>query len=153
MTPSEIERVANEVLAGYDCSVPPVDILAIAKAEGIELAPGTYAQDFSGRIEYHREAGKFILFYPEVEEARYPAQVRFSVAHELGHYFLDHHRELLIRGQAHNSANDFICDNVLEREADEFAAALLIPSRALEQKLAKRSFMTLREILSMSEQW
>jgi hypothetical protein len=153
MTPSEIERVANEVLAGHNSSAPPVDIFAIARAEGIELAPGTYADDFSGRIEYHREAGKFILFHPEVEAARYPAQVRFSVAHELGHYFLEHHRELLTGGQAHSSASDFICDNALEREADEFGAALLIPSRALKQKLAKRPFMTLHEILRMSEQW
>ena len=42
---------------------------------------------------------------------------------------------------------------VVEREADEFAAALLIPSSALKQKLARRAFMTLEEILKVANEW
>jgi hypothetical protein len=79
--------------------------------------------------------------------------VRFSIAHELGHYFIEHHRELLMAGRAHNSASGFICDEVIEREADEFAAALLIPAFALKQRLARRAFMTLEEILKLANEW
>lgn len=153
MTSSQIEHLADEVLTAHNDSVPPVDVFAIARAEGIELAPGNYGDDFSGRIEYHVEVGKFFLFHPELGEARNPPRVRFSVGHELGHYFIDQHRELLIQGAAHNSASDFICEDRLEREADEFAAALLIPGFAMKRRLAKRPFMTLAEVLRMAGEW
>jgi hypothetical protein len=153
VTPLQIERAAEEVLTAHDCCLPPVDVFAIARAEGIELAPGNFGADFSGRIEYHREVGKFFLFHPELEQATNSPRVRFSVGHELGHYFLDQHRELLIQGASHNSASDFICEDHLEREADEFAAALLIPCFAMKRKLAKRSFMTLEEVLQMADEW
>jgi hypothetical protein len=151
MTPFQIERVADEVLAGHECGVPPIDVFGIARVEGIELGPGNYSNDFSGRIEYHREVGKFFLFHPDPEQVRHPARVRFSVGHELGHYFLEHHRELLIQGAAHNSTSDFICEDSLEREADEFAAALLVPGCTMTRRLVKRPFMTLSEVLRMAD--
>ena len=151
MTRFQIERVANAVLNEHDCDAPPIDVFVIARAEGIELAAGNYGEDFCGRIEFHSSVGKFLLFYPDLTEDQYPARVRFSVAHELGHYFLDQHRELLIRGAAHNSTSDFICEDQLEREADEFAAALLIPGALLKRRLTKRSFMTLAEILQTAQ--
>jgi hypothetical protein len=150
---SQIEQDAIEVLEAHHCLAAPVDVLGIAQAEGIELAPGDYGEDFSGRIEYHSDQGKFILFHPDTALCQHPNRVRFSIGHELGHYYLEHHRELLLAGAAHNSTTDFICDEVLEREADEFAASLLIPHFALKAKMAKRSFMTLSEVLKMAEDW
>lgn len=151
MTLFQVEHLAEEVLSGHECVAPPIDVFRIAQEEGIELAPGDYGDDFCGRIEYHREIGKFLLFHPATESVRNPARVRFSVAHELGHYFLDHHRDLLVHGASHNSTSDFICEDRLEREADEFAAALLIPGFAMKRKLTKRSFMTLRDVLQMAD--
>jgi len=149
----QIEQVARDVLEAHGCVTAPVDVFGIAQAEGIELASGEFGDEFSGRIEYHADLGKFILFHPEPAQSQYPARVRFSVAHELGHYYLEHHRELLLAGAAHNSSADFICDETLEREADEFAASLLIPHFALKSKLAGRSFMTLAEVLKMADEW
>jgi hypothetical protein len=60
---------------------------------------------------------------------------------------------LLVAGKSHNSTPGFICDNALEVEADEFAAALLIPASHIEQRLRRRSFMTLAEILKMGDDW
>lgn len=153
MKTAQIEQTAGEVLEAHDCRTPPVDVLGIARTEGIELAAGDYGDEFSGRIEYHADEGKFILFHPDLAFSQYPNRVRFSVGHELGHYFLEHHRELLLAGAAHNSTTDFICDEVLEREADEFAASLLIPQFALRAKMARRSFMTLAEVLKMADEW
>jgi hypothetical protein len=149
--PSEIERVADEVSAAHGCRTTPVDVFGIANAEGIELACGDYGPEFSGRIEYHREVDKFLLFYPDPSQNRHPTRVRFSVGHELGHYYLEHHRELLVMGAAHNSTTDFICDEQLEREADQFGAALLIPRFMLKHKLSKRPFMTLAEVLELAQ--
>lgn len=153
MPASEIERVASQVVAGWGGQIPAVDVCAIAREEGIELAPGGYGESFCGRIEFQPGFGKFILFHPDLNGAPNPGRVRFSISHELGHYFLDRHREALISGQAHNSESGFICDAVMEREADEFAAALLIPEIVLKRKLAKRGFMTLEEILRLADEW
>ncbi|MBI3867703.1 MAG: ImmA/IrrE family metallo-endopeptidase [Verrucomicrobia bacterium] len=149
----EVEQQADDVLSAYEVCTAPVDVLTIAKAEGIELAEGDYAEPFCGRIEYHREVGSFVLFHPRLETARSLGRARFSIAHELGHYFLEHHRAMLMSGGSHNSTSDFICDDALEREADGFAAALLIPSFALRQRLARRRFMTLREVLALAQEW
>ncbi len=153
MKPAEVERAAEEVLSAYEIRSSPVDVLAIAQTEGIELADGEYGENFCGRIEYHPEAGRFVLFHPRLEVARNPGRVRFSIGHELGHYYLEHHRALLMSGRSHDSSSDFICDDALEREADHFAASLLIPAFALRQKLARRRYMTLREILALALEW
>ena len=105
MRVSEIERLASEVLTGWGGKVPPVNVESIAREEGIALAPGSYGEDFCGRIEFHGDVGKFILFHPDLALAPNSARVRFSIGHELGHYFIEHHRDLLMAGRAHNSAS------------------------------------------------
>ena len=54
---------------------------------------------------------------------------RFNVAHELGHYFLPGHIEALFGTgqQFHQSESGFTSDDKYEREADSFAASLLMP--------------------------
>lgn len=54
---------------------------------------------------------------------------RFTVAHELGHYFLDgHYEHIFAEGKIrHQSDSGFTSDDHYEREADSFAAALLMP--------------------------
>jgi Zn-dependent peptidase ImmA (M78 family) len=56
---------------------------------------------------------------------------RFSVAHELGHYFLPAHcQELFAKGETvHASQAGFRSGIRLEREADEFACGLLMPEK------------------------
>ena len=61
MKAGEVEQQADEVLSAYEVRTAPVDVLAIATAEGIELAEGDYAESFCGRIEYHRDVGGFVL--------------------------------------------------------------------------------------------
>ena len=55
--------------------------------------------------------------------------INFTIAHELAHYFLSGHVEALINGNEgfHYSASGFISNNEHEREADNFAAELLMP--------------------------
>ena len=52
MTESQIERLAEEVLAAHGLTAPPVDPFALARLEGVRLAPGRYDGCFDGRIEY-----------------------------------------------------------------------------------------------------
>ena len=131
MDRDRLEEAASEVRASMGQCKPPIDVLTIAREEGILLAPGDYGEKFDGQIEYHRKKGKFILFYPGPNTSHTQSRVRFSVAHELSHYYLPTHRELLLGGKFHCSRAGFICDNKLEREADQFAAVLLLPDETL----------------------
>jgi Zn-dependent peptidase ImmA (M78 family) len=59
---------------------------------------------------------------------------RFTVAHELGHYFMDGHvSHLFANGETlHRSQSGFLSSDTFEREADAFAAGLLMPKTAFQ---------------------
>lgn len=64
---------------------------------------------------------------------------RFSIAHELGHYFLDGHIDhVLPEDGFHASHAGFISADPYELEADNFAAGLLMPSRLFSRAMGKR---------------
>ena len=105
--PLDIETLAKNHLIALGMWRLPVNPLAIAKEEGIELAPGRYGKKFDARISFIRSANTFILFYKEAGYGPTDGRVRFSIGHELGHYYLPHHRSYLLSGHSHNSVTDF----------------------------------------------
>ena len=64
---------------------------------------------------------------------------RFTVAHELGHYFLDgHYKHIFADGNSrHVSDSGYSSDDPFEREADAFAAALLMPPGLFKSACAR----------------
>ena len=146
MIDSILENLADGIREVMEERVP-VDPMRIATDEGIILAPGDFGEDFSGRIEYHSNKRVFLLFYPQKGDTN---RIRFSIGHELGHYYIDDHRILLTSGESHNSNAGFICEEKFEREADLFAAALLIPRNYIDIQTQSRGFMTLESVLQMA---
>jgi len=132
-----VDRAA-EVLGALKIASAPIDPLAIVDSEKPFLcAMGADFRDrFDGQLEYHRSRNRFLLFY-NTKYGRAPngdhhPRTRFSIGHELGHYFLDAHRAFLRRtGKAHPSKGEFLSDRIIEAEADAFAAGLLMPSASL----------------------
>jgi Zn-dependent peptidase ImmA (M78 family) len=52
---------------------------------------------------------------------------RFTIAHELGHYFIEGHVDAIFsEGSVHESRAGFISSSNFELEADHFAARLLM---------------------------
>jgi hypothetical protein len=141
VTECQVEKLAEEVLAAHSIVRLPVDPLALANLERIQLAPGRYGGHFDGRIEYRtcQNGGTFFLFYEEADPPRRPkSRVRFSVAHELGHYFLPSHREYLVSGEWYGKRPQVLRSRRVEREADWFAAALLMPRQPFIQHARHR---------------
>jgi Zn-dependent peptidase ImmA (M78 family) len=70
---------------------------------------------------------------------RFPSEgfQRFTVAHELGHYFMDGHvSHLFADGQTlHQSQSGFLSKDMYELEADAFAAGLLMPKAAFQRAM------------------
>ena len=147
----EIEELTSEILLDSDMYKIPVDVLSIAKANDISIYKGNLELNTSGAIRYNEERKKFEILINENDNKK---RQRFTIAHELGHYFL--HKDLL------QEKNDLHVDimyrritdekeRVREKEADYFAGALLI-NRIFVEKLykEKRTITELAELFNVS---
>lgn len=61
----------------------------------------------------------------------------FSIAHELGHYFLPEHPENVFKNGIHESDSGFVSGDKYEKEADQFACGLLMPAYLFDPLLDK----------------
>jgi hypothetical protein len=123
----EIAELA-EAVAGEHCPSGRVEPGRIARAGRITISFGPYGDAFDGMLE-HR-GGRFHIYCSLGRLGRPEApRARFTLAHELGHYYIDEHRCALAsaRCPAHRSLCDYESSNRAEQEADHFAANLLMP--------------------------
>lgn len=120
---------ATQVLAAHWDGKLPVDVARIAQALGAEMRPtaATELDGISGMIELQH--GRPQLSYNTSESA---VRQRFTIAHEVGHLALGHlegqDQPLLRDPAAHFSAASL---PPIEREANTFAAELLMPTKVL----------------------
>jgi Zn-dependent peptidase ImmA (M78 family) len=128
---------AEQILREEDLASLPVDLEALAATRDIEIqAKADVAAGVSGMLL--RFGDTFgIVYATHIPSVGYQ---RFSIAHELGHYFLDGHAEQLVpdRNGAHQSRAGFASDDILEREADYFASGLLMPTDLFEREMRRR---------------
>jgi hypothetical protein len=124
------EKLARD--QGY--SSLPVDPIAIARKHDIhvEKKPPDM-KGVSGALIF-AEPNPIIIYSTEHANAGFE---NFSVAHELGHYFLPGHpEEIQSAGGAHMSRSGFSeGDSSIEIEADHFAAGLLMPDYLVRMEL------------------
>ena len=108
-----------------------IDLLSIANRKEITTSFGGYGEGFDGMLEYKN--GRFHI-YNNLDRLGTPdsPRARFTMAHELGHYFIDEHRNLLASGEfePHLSECEFDSSELIEQEADLFAANLLMPVKS-----------------------
>jgi Zn-dependent peptidase ImmA (M78 family) len=125
---------ASEVLDRYWDGCLPVDVVGIAQRMGLSVeSVDVLDNGASGEIEQAADGSfviRFVRAEPEVRQ-------RFTVAHEIGHFALGH-----LRGSQRmfrDSVADFSTGaRGLERQANAFAAALLMPARIVEYVLAHK---------------
>lgn len=126
----------------------PIDPLKIAEAKEIDVQskpPGM--KGISGAMIF--AGGKVTLIYST--EHNNPGFERFSISHELGHYFLPGHPEEIQKaGGSHVSRANFTEHSSIELEADHFASGLLMPS-TLVRKLLGRNIIGLDGIIALSD--
>lgn len=149
---TRLRRIAElaEAVAEQHCGSGRICPVTVIERKRIAISYGNYADCFDGMIE-HR-GGRFHI-YCNTNRSRHPARVRFTLSHELGHYFIDEHRSALEAGLApHPSFADVPSDNPAEREADHFASHFLLP-RPRFLKAASRLRPGLPAMLSIAEQF
>lgn len=126
------ERIAAE--KGF--MALPVDPFAIAESEGIMIVPKPpEIKGVSGGIIFDEDLPS-IFYATDIESEGFQ---RFTVAHELGHYFLDGHpEEILKSSKMHVSRAGFRQgDSSIELEADHFASGLLMPTQLVKKELTR----------------
>jgi Zn-dependent peptidase ImmA (M78 family) len=132
----EIERRAREVRERHDQDRIPVKLLPIARKEGIAVMEGTFGRATTvGMIEKKGDQVTII-----VKRGAPPLRTRFTIAHELGHYFLHlrdkaklvDHEVNLYRLQASPDVQE-TGRRRREIQANLFAAALLMPERQVRK--------------------
>jgi hypothetical protein len=128
----------------------PVNPIDIVRENGITVSFNDYGEAFDGMLEHRRGSFHIYVNVSRVGDADGP-RARFTLGHELGHYYIDDHRRALESGRApaHRSICEFRSDSLVEQEADHFASNLLLPqSRFLAQ--AKRYAVGLPAILTLA---
>ena len=144
----ELADLAEAVTAGHKGRIEP---LAIARALKITTSFGNYADAFDGLLEV--QDGRFHIYcnLDRVESEGAP-RARFTLGHELGHYFIDEHRDALLAGAtpSHPSFCDYQSPHLIEVEADCFASNLLMPSSRFAAD-AKKVLRGLPGIVKLAE--
>lgn len=138
------KQKARSVLDKYKDSTPSaIDVFGIAQNEGITItyfSPNGDTNGISGCLSDDRKT-----IFINKEEA--PERQAYTIAHELGHYFLEHKAGdfgVLLRVAIQDSLKTDI-----EKEADCFAAELLMPE-ALIREAVKRYRLTYSDSLLLS---
>ncbi len=111
----------------------PVSLSALTDDEWVDIQPLTTHRRFEGRLELC--GGKPTIFVNDHGRGLDYPRARFTLAHELGHFFL--HRRWLTAGAAFHDQDLLQSEDLraVEREANAFAAGCLLPDRQVAQFL------------------
>lgn len=117
-----------EFLAEENITKGVINLMRIAEDEDVLVCPGYYGQCFTGMLRYASKEFQIFLNLEKLKSIKYPRS-RFTLAHELGHYFIDHHRKTLKTGRSLSYDKDlnYFSNDPIEQEANHFATNLLMP--------------------------
>lgn len=138
-----LENLTSNILLNNDLYKIPVNILKIAKANDIAVFTADLEKKILGAIRYDKQNKKYTILLNEKQSYE---QQRFTLAHELGHFFL--HKQILESEELHVDIM-YKIENEQEAEVDYFAGALLMNKLLLEKMYEKNQ--SIRELAEMFE--
>lgn len=101
---------------------------AVAEAESVSVEELAYLLDSEEGCLYYQGGGQYVIFYNDT--VKHNQRVRFTIAHELGHYILNHLGEKETNIARYSLTE--IQSESLEQEANYFAKRLLAPIPAVD---------------------
>jgi Zn-dependent peptidase ImmA (M78 family) len=135
-------KAAEALIERMNVNSVPVDVNVIARGLGLKILYSELPQDISGLLVSKDESASIC-----VREGEPLVRQRFTIAHEIGHFCLKHQFEngehlervhvdegwkVTARSNSRTSGVDPI-----EVEANQFAGALLMPSRLLKERISE----------------
>lgn len=135
----EIEKKANKILTKFNLKTVPVDVEEIATRHNIKISRAP-SKEFSGLLL--RKDGVSLI---GVNSKEVYVRQRFTIAHELGHYFMHPQKDTFV-----DYRKEDVKKTLKESQADKFAAALLMPQKNVEEDFKKLSKnLTYEEIIKI----
>lgn len=145
-----IQNLVKELLINNKISSAPVDINRIAKSLRIQIIKQSAEDDLSGFLLRDFDKKTALI---GVNEKHSLNRQRFTIAHEIGHFCLHNYEGVHFDGkntglQVHlRNSRSSEGTSIEEREANLFAAELLMPKTVLEKDLS-----TIKEIYLLDEE-
>jgi Zn-dependent peptidase ImmA (M78 family) len=139
MKKQQVVEQAKQTLVSHGLYSVPVDPVVLANRGGIRVVNATFSENGTSGVVARR--GKQVLIL--VEQSDPPYRKRFTIAHELGHHFL----HLSSDGEFVDQEVDILREEGTgdldsprtsqEVEANQFAAALLMPAELVKREWPK----------------
>lgn len=133
---ARLRSIVERLLVEAKVNVPPVPVDELIRAQGVEIAKKRFDDETSGLIYVDPKSGHAVI---GLNVSHSKTRQRFTLAHELGHFLLHKRNEgglhvdesdFFVRFRDHHSADG---SDREEREANAFAAELLMPTGFLER--------------------
>ena len=134
-------KSAEALIDRLNINTVPVDVNTIARSQGLQILYSELPEDISGLLITKDHAATIC-----VREGEPLVRQRFTIAHEIGHHCLRHQFEGADGDRVHvdegwkvtaRSNSRTMGVDAIEVEANQFAGALLMPSRLLRARVAK----------------
>lgn len=128
MSKATAETRAKETLEACGITQAPINPERVARHLGIDIKRVGFSDELSG-VLMRKESGSVIALNKDHHRSRQ----RFTIAHELGHFALQHKGEMFVDQTILNrrdGRSSFAIDPQ-EIEANAFAASLLMPEHLL----------------------
>lgn len=147
---TRLRNIVEKLLGDAKIKVPPVPVDCLIRSHGIVIARKRFDDETSGLIYVDAKTNNVVV---GLNVSHSKTRQRFTLAHELGHFLLHKQnggglhvddRDFFIKFRDHHSSDG---SDREEREANAFAAELLMPSSFLGRDAGK-----LQEGLSFSDE-
>jgi len=134
-----IQNLVNQILLTNEIQSAPVDIERIAANLNIQIVEQNIEDEVAGFLLKGYDNKNALI---GINTHHHPNRQRFTVAHELGHYFLHDYEGVHFDGKTTGlrmylrNEKSATGTDLEEREANLFAAELLMPENLLREDLA-----------------
>jgi Zn-dependent peptidase ImmA (M78 family) len=146
-------ELARACVKRHNAKGVPLDIVALVEAEGLRL------------VQVEEDTNTAGVLYPKSREiivngkGRHLVRQRFTIAHELGHWVLAHHKRgplvTDLEGFDGRYGNEILSHSgkdSREQEANVFAAELLVPKLWLQEHAGHRTPDALAQLFMVSRE-
>ncbi|MGC2224886.1 MAG: ImmA/IrrE family metallo-endopeptidase [Methylocella sp.] len=134
MIDPNIERKADRLLDEAKLKHAPVSLEKLAKVIGVSVRLGPMPDELSGFL-LHTEDGPIV----GINSLHSKTRQAFTFAHECGHFILHPKGNFVDRGFYFRDRRSAQATDPREIEANQFAAALLMPARLIDSVLKNKS--------------
>lgn len=140
-----IRAAAERILSKAQVEDVPVPVSRIAKLAGVRVKKVPTEDELSGFLYTDTQSSTVII---GVNGSHSANRQHFTIAHELGHFFLHNFDDVHVDRSFHIKLRDKTSSegtDIEEKEANLFAAELLMPVQMLESDIAELESIDLND--------